>query len=166
MKDTRIPHSARGLRRLWWLPMTVLLACGRDAEPSRPDAGPSPGGAVLAGGQGAAFPTARPTSASAARGGNRREAGDATTLSTVLADFTLQAPSTVTAGPVAFHVSNRGRHRHALRLAGPSTDRKTKPLAPGEEAVLEVRLTPGHYTLTCPLHEKSDGQVEHPLTVL
>ena len=60
------------------------------------------------------------------------------------------------AGVIAFVATNDGQLRHALQVDGPTGERRSVALRPGERTTLEVRLPRGTYKWLCPIgdHER------------
>jgi len=86
---------------------------------------------------------------------------DARVVATVevsLVDYAIDVadPRVPKAGLIAFAATNDGLVRHALAVDAPAGTVRTPALAPGELAVLTVRLPPGTYRWYCPLadHEQ------------
>lgn len=70
------------------------------------------------------------------------------------------APSetTIPAGRVQFHVMNEGQYQHALEVERGTDHWETAPIAVGGTGTVTVDLTPGTYTLYCPV---VDSQGNH-----
>ncbi|MFP5362237.1 MAG: hypothetical protein ACLGI5_05875 [Thermoleophilia bacterium] len=75
-----------------------------------------------------------------------------------LVEYAIRSPGArvANAGRIAFSATNDGLVRHALAVDGPSGTERTPALAPGERAVLTVRLPAGTYKWYCPIadHEQ------------
>lgn len=80
------------------------------------------------------------------------------TVEVSLVDYALEDadPRIGTPGLIAFAATNDGLVRHALAVDGPSGTVRTPALAPGERAIIAVRLPPGTYKWYCPIadHEQ------------
>ena len=71
-----------------------------------------------------------------------------------LINFAIEMPTELAAGPVRFNIVNNGAAPHNFVLEGEGI-RKTlaNTLQPGQSARLNVDLTPGTYTIYCPVGE-------------
>lgn len=71
-----------------------------------------------------------------------------------LVNFAIEMPTELEAGPVRFNIVNNGGAPHSFVLEGEGI-RKTlaNTLQPGDSARLNVELTPGTYTIFCPVGE-------------
>jgi hypothetical protein len=71
-----------------------------------------------------------------------------------LTDFAIDMPTELAAGPVRFTIVNNGAAPHSFVLEGEGV-RKTlaNTLQPGTSARLNADLTPGVYTVFCPVGE-------------
>ena len=63
------------------------------------------------------------------------------------------APSetTLSPGPVTFHVMNEGQNQHALEVQRGSDEWQSGNIPAGGTGTVTVNLTPGTYTLYCPI---------------
>lgn len=59
--------------------------------------------------------------------------------------------TTLSAGPVMFHVMNEGQYQHALEIQRGSDEWQTGNIPAGGTGTVTVNLTPGTYTLYCPV---------------
>lgn len=77
------------------------------------------------------------------------------------------ANPTVSAGTVAFEVSNDGEIEHNLEVEGPEGEVEFEEnLSPGERGTLEVDLSePGTYTWYCPVGDHRERGMEGEITV-
>jgi uncharacterized cupredoxin-like copper-binding protein len=85
-----------------------------------------------------------------------------------LMEFMITMPSTLTAGPVTFAVTNDGTITHSFEVeseeAGIEEELET-PLAPGETGMLTVDLAPGTYEIYCPIGNHADQGMTLEVTV-
>lgn len=64
----------------------------------------------------------------------------------------------VAPGTFTFHAMNQGTYTHAFEIEGNGEEWKSDPIPPGGTATLTPTLTPGTYTVYCPI---TDGQGNH-----
>lgn len=64
----------------------------------------------------------------------------------------------VAPGTFTFHAMNQGTFNHAFEIEGNGQEWKSDPIPPGGTATLAPTLTPGTYTVYCPI---TDGQGNH-----
>ena len=64
----------------------------------------------------------------------------------------------VSPGTFNFHAMNQGTYTHAFEIEGNGQEWKSEPIPPGGTATLTVALTPGTYTVYCPI---TDAQGNH-----
>lgn len=64
----------------------------------------------------------------------------------------------VSPGTFNFHAMNQGTHTHAFEIEGNGQEWKSDPIPPGGTATLTPTLTPGTYTVYCPI---TDSQGNH-----
>ncbi len=66
------------------------------------------------------------------------------------------APRVARPGVVAFVATNDGQSRHALAVDGPTGERRSVSLRPGERSAIALRLPRGTYKWYCPIadHER------------
>jgi uncharacterized cupredoxin-like copper-binding protein len=71
-----------------------------------------------------------------------------------LTNFAIEMPTELTAGPVRFTIVNNGAAPHSFVLEGEGIRKMlANTLQPGQSARLNVDLTPGVYTIFCPVGE-------------
>ena len=94
-------------------------------------------------------------------------AAAADTVTITLVDFDIQMPDTLMAGTYVFHVVNRGAARHALEIERDGEHHRLQdPVDAGEAVRMELEITPGLYTVYCPVGEHQRGQgMERALVV-
>jgi plastocyanin len=75
-----------------------------------------------------------------------------------LAEYRLDPPTARVARPgtITFVATNDGAVAHALAVTGPSGERRTRALQPGEHATLRLNLPLGTFKWACPIdaHER------------
>ncbi|MEX1185066.1 MAG: hypothetical protein WEA80_00565 [Gemmatimonadaceae bacterium] len=64
----------------------------------------------------------------------------------------------VAPGTFNFHAMNQGTYTHAFEIEGNGQEWKSAPIPPGGTATLTPTLTPGTYTVYCPI---TDSQGNH-----
>ena len=75
---------------------------------------------------------------------------------------------TVQAGPVTFHITNKGTITHSFYVRGNGVAKGAKEMAPQEPQTFTVALKPGTYEVYCPLSDLSHRQagMTHKLVVV
>jgi plastocyanin len=69
-----------------------------------------------------------------------------------LAEWTVRVgKSPIRAGRTTFHAMNEGKYQHAFEIEGNGEEWKVDAIKPGGTATLAATLTPGTYTVYCPL---------------
>jgi uncharacterized cupredoxin-like copper-binding protein len=66
--------------------------------------------------------------------------------------------SVLAPGTTTFHAMNQGTTTHAFEIEGNDQEWKSDPIPPGGTATLTPTLTPGTYTVYCPI---TDSQGNH-----
>jgi uncharacterized cupredoxin-like copper-binding protein len=78
--------------------------------------------------------------------------GDPAAVSATLSEWKVElSQPTVTAGPVAFTVTNTGTVPHAFEVEGQGIEKETEVIQPGASATLKLMLKPGNYEVYCPV---------------
>lgn len=78
----------------------------------------------------------------------------------------IDMPSVFPTGQITLQVVNEGSVDHSLAIAGEGVEHQlAAPLAPGEEAVLELDLVPGSYEAWCPVADHREQGMETTFTV-
>ena len=72
-------------------------------------------------------------------------------IAVTLDEWQIQMPETLAPGSYTFRVTNAGAVEHAFEIEGASEEWETQEVAPGANATLTVELTPGTYTVYCPV---------------
>jgi hypothetical protein len=79
----------------------------------------------------------------------------------VLDEFSIEMPTMVSSGEVAFQISNSGDMEHSFSIEGPGVQEELDaPIAPGGTFNLTVDLEPGTYTVWCPIGNHRDQGME------
>ena len=82
--------------------------------------------------------------------------GEPVAVTAKLSEWKVQlSAATVSAGPVAFTVTNSGSIPHALEVEGQGLEQQTVLLQPGSSTTLTLTLAPGTYEVYCPVGEDS-----------
>lgn len=68
-----------------------------------------------------------------------------------LTEYAIAMPQTLAAGNQSFNIVNAGKETHSFEIEGDVHARLPSNLPRGEKAILEVALTPGTYTVYCPI---------------
>jgi len=83
-----------------------------------------------------------------------------------LAEFAISMPSTLPSGRVTFAVTNDGTITHSFEIEGNGIEKELKnPLEPGQTDMFSVNLTPGTYTVYCPIDDHRGQGMELEVTV-
>ncbi len=83
------------------------------------------------------------------------------TVSATLNEWSVTLSSaTVPHGTVSFEIRNAGTEDHAFEVEGSNQEWKTEPIKPGEAATLSAVLTPGTYTIYCPIASGGEGHAD------
>lgn len=62
-------------------------------------------------------------------------------------------PLEIKAGPLAFNVESGGKEEHAFVIEDNGVPRQTPVISRGSTAASELTLTPGTYTVWCPVKD-------------
>jgi uncharacterized cupredoxin-like copper-binding protein len=109
---------------------------------------------VVPGGTPAAARQAVQTPAPAATATTPAATSGPTLVDVSLSEFTIDMPTQVPVGAVRFNVTNNGTVAHSFVLEGEGISKRlANNLQPGESARLNATLTPGTYTVYCPVGE-------------
>jgi uncharacterized cupredoxin-like copper-binding protein len=74
-----------------------------------------------------------------------------------LSEFSIDMPTSISAGPAAFVVINDGSVEHNFEVEGEGIEEEfDENLAPGESGTLELQLEPGTYEIYCPVANHAD----------
>jgi plastocyanin len=91
-----------------------------------------------------------------ALGARPNPSGEPVAVTAKLSEWKVQlSAATVSAGPVAFTVTNSGSIPHALEVEGQGLEQQTVLLQPGSSSTLSLTLAPGTYDVYCPVGEDS-----------
>ena len=67
-------------------------------------------------------------------------------------EFHVHMPTSFPAGVITFHIWNRGTHDHNLKISGMGIEKQlASDLKPDSTADMTVPLTPGTYSVDCPI---------------
>ncbi len=83
-----------------------------------------------------------------------------------LSEYAIDMPTTLSAGPVTFLITNYGSLTHSFAIEGPGIDEQlTHELEPGETGAFTVDLQPGTYSVISPTAGDRDNGMSLVLTV-
>ncbi|HKO02128.1 MAG TPA: hypothetical protein VJ032_10565 [Thermoanaerobaculia bacterium] len=86
------------------------------------------------------------------RPGSRPAVAEAAPIQVDLIEYDIRMPESVAAGHQTFAIINHGKENHSFRIQGDGLDvGLTEPLARGDTGQITVSLSPGTYTITCPV---------------
>jgi plastocyanin len=80
-------------------------------------------------------------------------------------DHEIHMPQSVAAGRVVFNIENAGKEDHAFEIEGNGIEEESEVLTAGNKTTMEVNLTPGTYTVYCPVADHKDKGMRMTLTV-
>ena len=85
----------------------------------------------------------------------------------ILKEYEILMPDSVPAGELTFNITNAGKHDHNFEVeVGDNNKRRVEGgLKPGETKTLIVALTPGTYSIECPVGLHSTQGMRRKLTV-
>lgn len=90
----------------------------------------------------------------------------APTVDVQLTEYEIRMADSLTAGPKRFKIANAGKQNHNFVIEGPGLSQKlASDLTRGDTAELAVTLTPGSYTVYCPVDGHRERGMERTLTV-
>ena len=93
-------------------------------------------------------------------------AGEAEVVQVTLVDGSIDMPDRLSAGPIAFEVTNNGSMEHNFEVEGQGIEEEfAENLQPGETRTLELELPPGEYRVYCPVADHAARGMELMLTV-
>lgn len=83
-----------------------------------------------------------------------------------LSEYEIQMEESLTAGTMTFRVTNSGSVEHNFEVEGEGIERSLpENLAPGESATLRADLTPGTYTVYCPVDDHAERGMSREVDV-
>jgi uncharacterized cupredoxin-like copper-binding protein len=90
----------------------------------------------------------------------------ATTTEVGLTEYQIEMPTSLSAGPQAFNVTNNGTVEHNFEVEGQGIEESFDTnLSPRDTQTLQLDLEPGTYEVYCPLGNHRDQGMEIQLTV-
>lgn len=88
------------------------------------------------------------------------------TVNVTLADFRIEMPESLPAGPTTFNITNSGSAEHNFEIEGEGIERELpQNLGAGQSGTLEVDLQPGTYRVYCPVGNHAGRGMEMQVTV-
>jgi glucose/arabinose dehydrogenase/uncharacterized cupredoxin-like copper-binding protein len=92
--------------------------------------------------------------------------GEAEVVQVSLIDGSIEMPNQLSAGPIAFEVTNNGSREHNFEVEGQGIEEEfAENLQPGDTQTLELDLSPGEYRVYCPVDDHAAQGMELMLTV-
>lgn len=82
-----------------------------------------------------------------------------------LLEYSIHMPDSLPAGPVTFRVENAGKEVHGFDIAGNGATLSLGRIQRGDIKTLDVDLTPGTYTVTCPVDGHKGKGMSKTVTV-
>lgn len=84
-----------------------------------------------------------------------------------LDEFSIDLPEQVASGTISFQIENVGEMEHSFAVEGPNLqDELVDPVAAGEMFVYTAELSPGTYTVWCPIGNHRAEGMEATIEVL
>jgi len=97
---------------------------------------------------------------------NASAAAEGAPIQVDLIEYEIRMPDSVAAGHQTFAIINHGKENHSFRIQGDGLDvGMTEPLARGDTGQITVSLSPGTYTITCPVDGHKGKGMTRTLTV-
>jgi uncharacterized cupredoxin-like copper-binding protein len=91
---------------------------------------------------------------------------EGTAVEVVLSEFTIEMPTSVPAGSVAFDIANSGAMAHNFEIEGEGIEESLdEDLDPNQAESLTVELAAGTYTVYCPIGDHREQGMEVQLEV-
>lgn len=116
-------------------------------------------------GAGAMGTAASPSTTTPAGGTTGPQTGEPDLIHVVLREWSVSvAKSPIRAGQTTFHAMNEGKNQHAVEIEGNGQEWKVDPIKPGGTATLTANLTPGTYTVYCPLVDTHGNHQKRGMT--
>jgi uncharacterized cupredoxin-like copper-binding protein len=85
-------------------------------------------------------------------------ASERNTVEVGLREFEIDMPSSVSAGPTTFSITNNGTAEHSFEIEGQGIEQELAAhLQPGGSATLDVTLQPGTYRVYCPVADHAEA---------
>lgn len=82
-----------------------------------------------------------------------------------LIEYMVHVPATLSAGRTGFNVENGGKEDHAFVIEGNGIREETEVLKTGGTSSVTVDLTPGTYTVYCPVKDHAQKGMKTTVTV-
>ena len=145
--------------------LAFVIACGRDETVRQVESTPSQSSTAAGGPE-----NSPPQSTTSVIPPERDEPASSPTAAGAtqevhLIEYQIHMPATLSAGRVGFNVENGGKEDHGFVIEGNGVQSKTEVLSRGGTAALEVNLTPGAYTVWCPVKDHAQKGMKTTITV-
>lgn len=83
-----------------------------------------------------------------------------------LIEYSIRMPQTLAAGEHTFAIHNNGKELHSFEIEGNGVHASLpSPMSRGSTATLELKLTPGMYTVYCPVEGHREKGMETKVIV-
>lgn len=139
--------------------VTLLAGCAKTEDTTLDTAAADT--ALVPGG-----PAAAPSTASPAVGGAAgTTVGESDPVHVPLREWSLRvSKSPIRAGTTTFHAMNEGKYQHAVEIEGNGQEWKIEPIGAAGSGTVAANLTPGTYTVYCPIVDSHGNHQKRGMT--